>query len=213
MTPSNPNTMIPVQVGKRTFDTFIDNFGNQRFLLNTVVKEFVDETIKANESWVEDRRSYKEPYNLDSLEVSFLNGKHSEDDMLMFFTACGLSVDELTNMYYFYNLPVVNPVWEVTHFTRLSQRAVQEFMVLLGDPCDSSEDRAVKFIDSIVGGGQWEMDGDDFVAGTHSINRALEYYSRFHYNATLLDVKAEGNTSDELRNFLANVALADVGLL
>ena len=91
---------IPVKIGEKEYQTFIDQRGVQRFCGNSVITYMMSQ----------DSGSGK--FSLNTLIVEYYNGKFSSEDWLDFMTSYGYSVSGLCSLTEFTYLPVENPVWE-----------------------------------------------------------------------------------------------------
>jgi hypothetical protein len=112
MTKYNPGDHIPVEIGKKTFDTFIDDHGVQRFVPNTIIEGIVDNGTEAFNAWLKTDRRAPEPWNLNTLVMEYAEGKHTKDDLLDFYTGMGYSVSGLSGLSYFAKQKIKNPVWD-----------------------------------------------------------------------------------------------------
>lgn len=97
---------IPVKIGGRVYQTFLDERGVQRFVTNSVINQIID--------WDGDRSLHGsgEDYILNRISIAYQEGQFSEEDMLDFYTSFGYSVSGLVSLSYFEHLPVENPLWD-----------------------------------------------------------------------------------------------------
>lgn len=91
---------IPVKVGGREFQTFIDEQGVQRFCSNSVITHLMSSNARDG------------ILSLNNLSLEYDSGKFSSDDWLDFMTSFGYSVTGLLDWEEFTHLPVENPLWE-----------------------------------------------------------------------------------------------------
>lgn len=92
---------IPVTIGNRSFETYIDKNGVQRFVTNSVIYDLMERMLKQNA-----------PLDLNELFLNHARGRYSNDDWLTFLTSSGYSFYGLVNMNDFSHLPITNPLWD-----------------------------------------------------------------------------------------------------
>lgn len=97
--------IIIVKVGGRSFETYIDRNGVQRFRVNTVLNHLCDLMMK---NMTVDGK----PYGLNEMCMEFFNGKFSNDDWLTWYTSFGYSVDGFSSLSFFNHLEIENPLWD-----------------------------------------------------------------------------------------------------
>jgi len=102
--------VIRVQVGTRTFETIIDDYGVQRFRENGVLRVVCDR-------WYRDWDDYTshdcpEPMGLNMLARMYYQEMFSQDDYLTFCTMLGYSVCGLAELSFFQDLEITNPLWD-----------------------------------------------------------------------------------------------------
>ena len=101
---ANTETII-VNVGGRSFETYIDRNGVQRFRVNTVLNHLCDLMTK---NLTVDGKSY----GLNDMCLEFFNGKFSNDDWLTWYTSFGYSVSGFMDLSFFDHLEIENPLWD-----------------------------------------------------------------------------------------------------
>lgn len=98
-----PGTVIPVKVGPYTFETVIDEGGQQRFRENKVVRLLL-ETARNRGGM-----------DLNQLAILYLHtGAFSQEDYLRFYVQLGYTVGGLSELSFFSDLTIENPLWERT---------------------------------------------------------------------------------------------------
>jgi hypothetical protein len=93
---------IPVKLGGKIFQTFIDKNGVQRFCGNSVITELMSNNDSNPQS----------PTSLNKLAIDYHTGKYSSEDWLDFMTSFGYSVSGLMDLTEFTYLPIENPLWD-----------------------------------------------------------------------------------------------------
>lgn len=89
---------IPVKVGDREFQTYIDSRGVQRFVGNPMV------------AYLAHHPTSKDAYN--DLFVAYYRGEFSDDELLDFVTSLGYSVSGFAEINALEHYPIQNPLWE-----------------------------------------------------------------------------------------------------
>lgn len=86
---------IKVKVGGRKYSTKIDNIGTQRFEENSVLRFLVDEKI----------------INLNKLGIAYQEGKFTQRDYAEFYMMIGYSVSGFSELSFFEDYDIENPLW------------------------------------------------------------------------------------------------------
>ena len=92
---------IPVKIGDKEYQTYLDRHGVQRFVGNSVITRIMDHHSDPNAT-----------LSLNTLIVEYQQGRFSTEDWLDFMTSFGYSVGGLLDLSEFSYLPVENPLWE-----------------------------------------------------------------------------------------------------
>jgi hypothetical protein len=206
MTEYKTGDEIIVTIGSREFTTVIDKHGTQRFKKNTVINAWVDASGKEFEKWLRTDRTTPEPFNLNVLGLEYLRGEHTLDDMLTFYTSIGYSVSGFSDLSFFDDLDIRNPIWEEDHYKKLSSKALVEFMSLINEPYEHNGNEAVRFIFDVVRDGKWTTDDNgNFIAREDTIDRVI-YSFLEHRNMEPYNILIKEDTSEELKAFLKNLS-------
>jgi hypothetical protein len=204
MTNYNVGDEIPVIVGSRTFITIIDVNGTQRFKENTVINAFVNASQEAYSRFTATRTGPM-PYTLNDLSVEYYEGKHTLDDMLTFYTSIGYSVTGLSDLSYFEELDIRNPIWESDHYNSLSSKAYTELMELIGVPYKSSSDEPSRFLFDAITSGKWVVKEGNITNGTDTIDRVICLFLE-KKEIEPWDIEVKDSTSDELKGFIKHLS-------
>lgn len=199
-------SIIPVRVGSRTFDTVIVQ-GVQRFVANTVISAFVDDSIVSFNKWLQvgRREGAPGPYGLNTLAFEYHEGKHSLDDMLTFYTSIGYSVSGFSDLSFFEDLDIRNPLWEQDHYQSLPPRVLEELMEVCGIQYESSSDVCARYFRDAVIRGEWNTDREtgDWISAGYTVTQVV----RSFLNSQDVNVSelATENASDELKAFVEHL--------
>jgi hypothetical protein len=87
---------IIVKVSGVEFETYLDQFGTQRFKTDTVIVHLFDQNL----------------IDLDELSRSFYRGEITTEDLLNFYAKSGYSVGGLSGLSHFSHLTFENPLWD-----------------------------------------------------------------------------------------------------
>lgn len=91
---------IPVIINGKTFQTFIDERGVQRFVGNAVMRRILDS--------LDSHRVM----NLNTLSIDHQSGMFSNDEWLEFYTSFNYSVSGFMGLSDFCNFSIENPLWD-----------------------------------------------------------------------------------------------------
>ena len=97
--------VVPVKVGDRKFDAFIDEHGTLRFKTQTVFNFFM-KLMSENRMIVDGK-----PFTLNEIAEYRANGVFSDDDWLTFYTSFGYSLGGFCDLSDFQHLRVETPDW------------------------------------------------------------------------------------------------------
>lgn len=88
---------IPVIIGDREYQTYMDSHRVQRFVSNPIIRHAVDNLST-------------DSYN--NIFVKYYKGEVSHEELTDFLTSSGYSVSALSGMNAYSHLPIKNPLWE-----------------------------------------------------------------------------------------------------
>lgn len=88
--------VILVKVSGIEFETYLDQWGTQRFKTDTVIVHLFDQNL----------------IDLDELSESFHRGEITTEDLLNFYAKSGYSVGGLSGLSHFCHLTFENPLWD-----------------------------------------------------------------------------------------------------
>lgn len=198
---------ILVTVGSRTFTTVIDPYNIQRFRVNTVLNAFSDASSDQLEAWNRSDRTTPEPYTLNTLVREYAEGKHTQDDMLTFYTSIGYSVSGFADLDHFADLDIRNPVWEENDYKTLPRSAWEELMGLIGEEYTHSGNDSVRYVFDAVAEGKWKVDNptSSYAADSDTIDRVVTAFLR-ERDIEPWDIIITANISKELKGFLKHLS-------
>lgn len=203
---TDEGSIIPVRVGSRTFDTVIVK-GVQRFVANTVISAFVDDSIASFNKWLQvgRREGAPEPYGLNTLAIEYHQGKHSLDDMLTFYTSIGYSVAGFADLSFFEELDIRNPVWEKDHYQSLPPRVLEELMEICGIQYESSSDVCARYFHDAIRRGEWNTDREtgDWISDGYTVTQVVRSFLNSQ-DVNVDDLSIE-DSSDELKAFVEHL--------
>lgn len=207
MTTYNVGDEILVTVGSRTFTTVIDPYNTQRFKMNTVIDAFVEASYELSKAWNRSDHSTPQPYTLNTLVSEYAEGKHTQDDMLTFYTSIGYSVSGFADLNHFGDLDIRNPVWEEDDYKTLSFCAWAELMSLIGEESKHSGNNSVRYLFDAVAQGKWKVDNltSSYAADSDTIDRVVKAFLR-ERDIEPWDITITANISKELKGFLRHLS-------
>lgn len=91
-----PGDEILMKVGGIEYTTVIDEYGIQRFKINSLIRHLYDEGI----------------FDLNQLCIDYLNGKFNQRDYAEFNMQTGYSVCGFAELSSFQDMEIENPLWE-----------------------------------------------------------------------------------------------------
>ena len=206
MTKYNVGDTVLITVGDREFTTVIDEHDVQRFKVNSVINAYNDTVSAEWDKWMYSDRSMPEPFGLNMLAVEYAHGKHSLDDMLTFYTSIGYSVAGFSDLSYFEELDIRNPIWEQNDYRKLSSKAFAELMELIEEPYEHSGNEAVRYVFDVVRDGKWTTDNaGNYIAASDTIDRVV-YSFLGTKDIEPWDILVKDETSQELKDFLKHLS-------
>jgi len=113
-----PGDEIKVKIGGREFTTVIDPHGVQRFKSNGVVRaiqqSFFEEWDKYCKTGLQRdiRNRHLEPMGFNKLAVMYCRSEFSQEDYLDFYISTGCSVCHISEIGFFEDLEIENPIWK-----------------------------------------------------------------------------------------------------
>lgn len=86
---------IAMIIGEKTYNTYMDTHGVQRFVPNMIIKKLVD----------------NHTIDLNRLTIAYQNDEFTTDEYLDIITSIGYSVGGFCDLWEFRHLTIINPLW------------------------------------------------------------------------------------------------------
>lgn len=113
---SKNKEVIIVAIGEREFETALDHNGVQRFLPHDQTPEGLANLMSDWDNFLEGMKFGDTIpngiYTPNDLAIAFHQGEWTVDEILSYQTASGYSVSGLSELSYFDDLEIRNPLWE-----------------------------------------------------------------------------------------------------
>lgn len=112
---AKPGDIIPVKVGRWTYQTVLEEDGHQYFVRNEAVARFVEGALDDYRTWWQNGRITPAPsYTLNDLAIDFAQGEITLKEMVDLYTATGYDVNRFQDVIDSWDvtLNIKNPLWQ-----------------------------------------------------------------------------------------------------